>query len=142
MTQSVSHTPEPQDSRCRYWAKVITPEQELPFPSDVHGANDIPGPCLRKGEEIELFEGDFFLDGEENNHRNQRGWTYYCGDVQDGDLGLSDSRYKHPDVKAFLRERGEKELLRGSGDVAAIVRYIHAVRLGYRAWVAARRETS
>jgi hypothetical protein len=43
-------------------------------------------------------------------------------------------------VKAFLREKGEKDLLRGAGDCAAMIRYLHALRLGYRAWRLAQKD--
>ena len=56
--QSASVTSKPQDSRCRYWCKIIRAGAPLPTPSAVTCANDVPGPYLRHGDE-ELFAGDF-----------------------------------------------------------------------------------
>ena len=119
----------PGDSRCRYWAKIVRVGVALPVPSTVDGANDIPGDYLRKGEE-ELFAGDVMIEGEENHHRNNRGWSYcvtWCG--QDGTA----RRIKNPgaEMKAAMKAAGcPVELLSGAGQVAAAVRFAHGLRLG------------
>jgi hypothetical protein len=128
--ESVSYTPAAQDSRCRYWCKVVKSGTTLPLPADVRGANDVPAEYLRQGDEIELFEGDWLLEGEEVSHRRQRGWTYNLGHVEQGAVVWYS--FKHADVKAFLRKLGTiRPILGGSGDVAAMIRCIHAVRMGY-----------
>lgn len=119
----------PWDSRCRYWAKIIRAAVALPFPSAVDGANDLPGAYLRGGED-ELFKGDVMIEGEENHHRNSRGWSYWvtwCG--QDGTA----RRIKNPgaEMKATMKAAGcPVELLAGAGQVAAAVRFAHGLRLG------------
>lgn len=128
--QSVTYIPEPHDSRCRYWAKVLTCEDALPAPADVKGANDIPGEYLRQGEEIELFEGDCILEGEANHHSKPRGWTYSVGVVVNGQLCWPP--FKNPGVKDFLRAKGDKGGLEGAGDVAAMVRYLRARDGGFK----------
>jgi hypothetical protein len=130
---SATYEIKPQDRRCRYWAKYIPSDIALPMPADVSGASDIPTQYLRAGDEIELFPGDFVFEGEANHHRRQCGWSYWIHDCDVNGV-LHSREYKSSRVKDFLRERGEKELLRGSGDCAAMVRYVHAVRLGYCAW--------
>lgn len=125
---SASITIKPQDSRCRYWAKIIRSGTPLPLPSDVDGANDVPGQYLRKGED-ELMEGDFLLEGEEMHHRKARGWTYHLTFVgQDGEaVRVSPSAER----KAAMKAGGlDPELLKGSGDVAAMIRMAHALRAG------------
>ena len=118
----------PADSRCRYWAKIVRAEAALPVPSKVDGANDVPGAYLRHGDD-ELFAGDILIEGEENHHRNNRGWSYWvtwCG--ADGQA----FRIKNPgaELKSKMKAAGcPAELLAGAGQVAAAVRIAHGVRL-------------
>ncbi|MDO8905967.1 hypothetical protein [Hydrogenophaga sp.] len=120
----------PNDSRCRYWAKIVRAEQSLPLPAEVQGANDIPSPYLRRGEE-ELMAGDVLFEGEANHHRRtDRGWTYAVS------LALPDGRFLcltsgFGAQKLLLKEQGmAPEQLKGAGDVAAMVRIAHGMRLG------------
>ena len=119
----------PADRRCRYWAKIVRADATLPKPSETEGANDIVGAYLKNGED-ELFPGDLLFEGEENHHRNNRGWSYwitYCDSE-----GIA-RRIKNPgaDEKAAMKAAGlPAELLAGSGGVAAAVRFAHGVRLG------------
>jgi hypothetical protein len=127
--KSASITLTPADKRCRYWAKIVRAETALPLPSAAEGANDIPAAYARKGAE-ELFPGDILIEGEENHHRNARGWSYwvtYCDSE-----GIA-RRIRNPgaDEKAAMKAAGlPSELLAGSGGVAAAVRFGHGVRLG------------
>jgi hypothetical protein len=125
---SASVTIAPQDSRCRYWAKVIRKEMALPFPSLVAGANDIPGSFARNGDE-ELFSGDVLIEGEEVSHRKARGWVYRVTFV--GADGKSKVVKPSSDIKAAMKAAGlHAALLSGSGDVAACVRIAHGLRAG------------
>lgn len=121
----------PHDSRCRYWAKIFRHAQPLLNPCDVDGANDVPGSYLRRGEE-ELMPGDALLEGEANHRRRtDRGWSYRvtvvtldgrCLQLLSGEFGAA---------KALMKATGLRaDLLRGSGDVAAMVRVVHAIRAG------------
>jgi hypothetical protein len=111
---------------------VLASDTVLPLPADVRGANDIPAEYLRAGDEVELFEGDWLLEGEEVSHRRRRGWVYDLRRVEGGEL-VSYS-FRHSAVKAFLRKLGTiKPILGGVGDVAAMIRCIHATRMGYTA---------
>jgi hypothetical protein len=127
--QSVSYTPKPNDRRCRFWCKVISSDEALPAPGDVDGANGLPSAYMRQGEEIELFEGDAVLKGEANHHSKARGWSYSLGLVKDGKL-IWLEEYKLSCVKKFLREHEDRDGLRGSGDIAAMVRFLRALRSG------------
>lgn len=127
--KSASVKIKPQDSRCRYWAKIIRSGTALPIPSAVNGANDVPVPYLRIGDE-ELFEGDFLIEGEAEHHRKARGWVYNMAfiDPRTGKL-----RYVQAisERKAAAKANGlPAELLAGSGEIAGLIRLAHAVRLG------------
>lgn len=128
--QSHSVQVQPFDSRCRYWAKISRATETLPIPSNVFGANDIPGPYLQHGDE-ELFPGDVLFEGEANHHRRtDRGWTYRITLVlATGQLLELQSGFT--EQKKQLKQQGlSAELLGGSGDIAAMVRIAHGIRLG------------
>lgn len=128
--QSHSVNISPLDSRCRYWAKVLRAGTPLPFPAEVDGASDVPGPYARCGTD-ELLPGDALLEGEANHHkRTDRGWTYWLQVVRpDGHLVSLTSGFGAQ--RAQLKKAGmPPEMLQGSGDVAAMVRIIHGVRAG------------
>jgi hypothetical protein len=113
----------PQDSRCRYWAKVVRASDALPMPADIDGANSVPGAYIRG--DVEIFEGDYVLEGEENHHAKRRGWTYWLRTV-DATGAIASVPF---DTKAAIRASdADRALLLGSGDVAAMVRTIHWLR--------------
>lgn len=127
--RSASVSIAPSDYRCRYWAKVLRAGVALPIPAKVAGASDLPGAYLKNGDE-ELFEGDFLVSGEELHHRKSRGWSYMLKfiDPVTGKLRVVQALAER---KAAAKAGGlPAELLAGSGDVAALVRLAHAVRLG------------
>ncbi len=146
---SCEYTAIPSDSRCKYWCKIVRDGQVLPLPHVVRGANDIPGEYLRKGDDIEIFPGDYILEGEQVHHVKQRGWKYNLGRLAlpvaatetidtEGNTHPGEPakparivwlEYGKP-VKDALRAAGYKTLLGGSGDVAGMVRSIHARREG------------
>lgn len=125
----------PQDSRCKYWAKVIRADQAIPLPEQVSGANDVPGAYIREGDDIELFPGDWLLTGEEVSHNKKRGWCYHLLALGRGEKSdvLNVYAYKFGvDSKPLIRAAGAKDILTGSGDVAAMIREIHARRRGIK----------
>lgn len=126
--KSYSVNMSPVDARCRYWAKIIRCDEALPIPSSVNGANDIPGPYLTGDEE--LLTGDVLFEGEALHHRNRRGWLYVVSIVlENGELLYLSSGFSAQ--KAQLKRQGmAPELLKGSGDIAAMVRIAHGVRNG------------
>lgn len=139
-TKSVSVSIGPVDSRCRYWAKIVRKGELLPMPSNTHGANDIPGPYVRNGED-ELLPGDTLIQGEARHHRKQRGWNYavtYCTEAGEKLHIVNPGA----DVKAALKGAGVRaELLPGSGGIAACVRVRKALQLGMLSILAPFSET-
>jgi len=84
-TPSASIKIKPQDDRCKYWCKIIRYGVALPMPSECTSANQVPGVYHRRGDE-ELFPGDVVIEGEENHHRHNRGWSYSIGTIdKDGE---------------------------------------------------------
>jgi hypothetical protein len=131
---SVSIDIEPDDTRCRYWAKRIDAATVLALPPEVNGAKDIPGAFLSQGED-ELAVGDFLIEGEQVHHRHpERGWTYRIGYMGiDGALQGVTPTKEH---KAALKTAGMPvEYLKGAGELAACVRIIHGLRMGLHAGV-------
>lgn len=122
----------PFDSRCRYWAKVIRANEPLPLPADVRGASDIPARYVQNGEE-ELLPGDILFEGEANHHRRtDRGWSYWLTAVtQEGHLLRFSSGFGKQ--KAELKAQGmARDLLKGSGDIAGMVRIAHGLRASFK----------
>ena len=124
---SLSITIKPQDYRCRHWAKIIRNSAPLPVPSSVTGANDIPGGYAKEGDE-ELFAGDFMIEGEEAHHRKARGWVYHLTFMHNGRKVIV--QYFSARKDAMKAGGLPKDLLAGSGDLAGLVRIMHALRLG------------
>lgn len=127
-----SHSVEiaPLDSRCRYWAKICRAEQALPNPVEALRANDLPWGYLLHGQE-ELMPGDVLFEGEANHHhRTDRGWTYWVAIVlPNGELLRLKSGFSAQ--KQQLKQQGmSTDLLKGSGDIAAMIRIAHGVRMG------------
>jgi len=125
--RSASVNVSPIDSRCSYWAKVVRAGAALPLPQAADRASDIPGGFLR-GDYEELAPGDFLIEGEQNHHRKNRGWTYriaYLG--IDGEVHrVTPTR----EMKAAMKQAGVPvQLLQGSGLLAGCVRLIEALRL-------------
>lgn len=126
--KSLSIKIRPTDKRCKYWAKILRKGAKLPMPSDVSGAQDVPGPYLRLGDE-ELLLGDILIEGEAVHHVRERGWAYWVTTIGgDGELVL----YRpNSDIKAQMKAKGMPvELLPGSGEVAACIRIAHGLQLG------------
>lgn len=117
-----------KDDRCRGWFKIVRKGTQLPLPCNVRGADDIPADYSRPGYD-ELFPGDFMFQGEEMHHRKNRGWVYWITWVD----GAGALHYTKPSmaIKIALKANGlPPALLSGSGDVAALIRIAHGIRLG------------
>ena len=128
--KSHSVTIAPFDDRCRYWAKICRAEQALPHPTNALRADDLPGPYLRRGQD-ELMPGDVLFEGEAIHHRRtDRGWSYWLKMVlPNGELLELKSGFGAQ--KQQLKLQGmQPDLLMGSGDIAAMVRIAHGVRMG------------
>jgi hypothetical protein len=129
--KSVSFSVEPQRRHCRYWAKLFRAGTRLPMPEVVYGAHALPGRYLQRGEE-ELFAGDILFEGEANHPSRDRGWTYWVHYVDDnGRLVSASSGWR--EFKEKLKTASgafDPALLKGSGPLAACVRFAHVQRLG------------
>lgn len=129
--KSVSVEIRPYKRYHKYWAKVVRAGAALPKPDEVIGAASIKMPFLRTGEE-ELFCGDLLFEGEANHSHKQRGWTYWVHYVdEEGELITAKGGWA--DFKANLKAAAgyfDADLLKGSGDLAACVRFAHVQRLG------------
>lgn len=131
MLKTVSFEIRPYHRGHAYWAKLIRAGGNLPLPTLVTGANDIPGQYLRLGEE-ELFPGDILLEGQANHRTKSRGWSYWVHFVDEhGDLIQPHGTWS--EFKRRLKEAAgtyDAELLKGAGDLAACVRWAHIQRAG------------
>lgn len=129
--QSVEYIAEPRDKRCQYWAKVYRATDRLPEPGTTEGGASLPGKFLRKGADVELYEGDAVIEAEANHHRKLRGWIVRCFVVRDGALVRlpTDTSAKTAIKATKLDPEIKRGLLSGSGTVAAAVRALHCVRL-------------
>lgn len=140
----------PRDSRCRYWCKKIHADR-LPLPGQIDGANSLPGEYLKKGD-VEIEPGEFIFEGEEKHHNKQRGWDYWAYTY--GEAGYKSLPFGTATKDAIkllasedlISKERARDLLRGSGDIAAAVRRAHleiikrelGITTTVTAWVEAR----
>lgn len=129
MEISNTFTVKPRDSRCKYWCKKLS-AADLPLPGDVDGSYSLPGAYLKKGD-VEIEPGEYVFEGEEHHHAKPRGWDYWVytyGETGYKNLGFGvatkDAIKLLANHKLITRDRA-RDLLRGSGDVAAAVRRAH-----------------
>lgn len=129
---TVSYVAKPSDYRCRWWSVRIPSDYQIDGLDNK--TNLVPLGFLRPGEDIELDEDEAVLDCEQRHrHKPRLGWVVRIGIVQDGVLV-----WYQPDVgvkmgiKAWASEEQWQILKRGSGDVAACLRLLLAIRMGYR----------
>jgi len=128
--ESFSVSISPVDGRCRYWAKLVRANEHLPMPETVQGASDICGSYLQLGDE-KIMPGDVLFEGEAMHHRRSRGWLYTVSSVTPaGALLVRNSKWS--EFKSAMKTEGgfDPMLLKGSGDLAACVRFAHIARLG------------
>lgn len=124
------------DRRCRGWERVIREAMPLPAPEDVHGAGDLPGCYAPDRGSEELFGLDAVMQGEENHHRRARGWTYWLyvrHPATNAIVPLTPTAARKALIKkAILAGRIDlpPEVLKGSGDIAGMVRLLAAIRAG------------
>lgn len=131
MLKTVSFEIRPYHRGHAYWAKLIRAGGNLPLPGLVTGANDIPGKYLRHGEE-ELFPNDILFEGQANHRTKSRGWRYWVHFVNENGA-LIQPQGTWSEFKSRLKEAAgtyDAELLKGSGDLAACVRWAHIQRAG------------
>jgi hypothetical protein len=133
---TVSYIAKPQDSRCQWWAVRIPADYQIADLTDTHSLR--PLGFLRKGADLELAEGEAVIESEAVHHRRQRGYDVQIGIVSDGKFtwhrpGSSTKAA----IKAWASPEQWQALSKGSGDVAACLRLLLAMRQGFRQPVAA-----
>jgi hypothetical protein len=130
-TPAIKHKFEaaPYEARCPYLARVIRASDALPAPADVDEFGSVGG--RRVDGTVYLAPGDAILEVEAQHPKKFRGWVhvFVWHDPETGKL----LRLWNPGswVKADLKAAGlPAPLLKGSGPNAAMVRLLHALRLG------------
>lgn len=119
----------PYASDSRYWALIVRDGEVMPEPCAVRYSGDIPYKYLLRGED-ELLPGDALFEGELENSRFAR-WTYWLTVITENGEKLYFQSGNLSIQKQQMKDQGmPPELLRGSGDIAALVRILHGVRLG------------
>ncbi len=129
MNTTISYTAAPADSRCAWWSKHIP----AGFAADIDLADKeslASLPFLKKNADLELEEGEAILDSEANHHRKARGYTVQLliargGKLRTvkatGELKIAIKQVATPEQWAVLKQ--------GSGDVAAVLRYLKAITI-------------
>ena len=109
---TVSYIAKPQDSRCSWWSMQLPADLEL-------NGDRIKAPYLRTGADLELAEGDMLIDSEAMHHRKNRGYAVSLGVCLGGAV-----KWLNPtaETKAYIKAHGGQDLMRESGDVAAVIR--------------------
>jgi hypothetical protein len=121
------------DPRCKSWAKIIRSGDQIPLPKDVRGAGNIPGPYLPSGTRVELVPAEYLLTGNQLSHGGR--WIYFATTIdEDGPINIYMGKSKTKELIkrsvscGLMSKEKAKELLPGSGDVAAMIRDIHVLR--------------
>ncbi len=133
---SFSYTLGRLDRRCRGWERVIRESVSLPMPEDVHRAGDLPGAYAPDRGSEELFGLDAVMQGEENHHRKARGWSFWLhvhNPANGGLATMTPSAARKAVIKDAIRAGRidlPREILKGAGDIAALVRMLAAIRAG------------
>jgi hypothetical protein len=112
------------------WAILITSSTGLPLPGVVKIPKDIPGTHLTMFQTYELNPGDYLITAKRKNSRQYWGFEYTLRT-----LPYSKNKcikvYFGIQHKNIIKATGQhRDLLPGSGSLAAIVREIHAIRRG------------
>jgi hypothetical protein len=131
MTFSACVVLRPENDRRRYWAKIIRNGTVLPLPKEVLGGDDLPSAYLREGDEEELFPGDVLFTGEARHLRRSHGYSYKAAIA--GANGNPIWLDHDANIKGRLKQQGlARDLLPGPGDLAGLVRAVHAIRAGLK----------
>lgn len=112
---TITHIAKSQDSRCAWWQAII------PDSLNVINLDDekVKLNYLRRGADLELEPGTLLIDSEAMHHRKSRGYAVNIGMAFDDRVHWFSPTLKH---KLYIKEKGKKELMKGSGDVAAVWR--------------------
>jgi hypothetical protein len=106
-----------------------TSKEKLPLPCEIQNGGSLPGRYVREGDE-ELFPGDVLFEREFWGRR----WpvAQYRAAIAGVD-GEPIQLVYDSEVKARLKKQGLAiELLSGAGELAGLVRVLHAIAAGLR----------
>lgn len=111
---TITYVAGPVDPRCAWWCfklKDLTVDhlENKPLERDF----------LKRGADLELEHGEMLIDSEANHHRHNRGYFVQLG------VAVIDRVYwivPSMAIKQHIKVSGGKHLMKGSGDVVAVLR--------------------
>lgn len=107
----ITYIARPQDYRCKWWSVIL--------PQKLDPEKHIGVTYLKRGQDLELALGTMILDSESIRHRQNRGYSVTLGVVfPDGVRWIKPSLAR----KQYIKRNGGGDLMRGSGDIAGVVR--------------------
>lgn len=112
--ETVTYIAKPVDNQCRWWSAILP---DLDASSLEKDSLDLT--YLRRGADLELTYGQMIIDSEANHHSKSRGYTVCLG------IALADKIVwiaPTMGIKMHIKANGGKNLMKGSGDVNAVVR--------------------
>jgi hypothetical protein len=111
----VTHIARPYDSKCKWW------QAEIPQNLSVANLEDerLVLKYYKSGQDLELPVGKLLIDSEQNHHRRNRGFSVQIGLVTENGL---DWLMPSLEIKKFIKSKGHIDLMKGSGEVAAVFR--------------------
>lgn len=113
--QKFTHQPYPYDSRCCWFQAVIPEDLNVDHLDKIN----IKFSYFKKGEDIELEVGTLLINSEARHHRTFRGHAVKIGLVTEEEiLWIFPGKLE----KKFIKDKGFKELMLGSGDLTAVLR--------------------
>jgi hypothetical protein len=113
------------------WAFIIPKGTELPLPSKVEwptSITNIQGMKLERGRTYQLVNGDYFITATNKNKRANWNYVYSLYAIHPVEDKLVRVPYGALHKTIIKHAEGTKDIMPGSGPLAAIVREIHAIR--------------
>lgn len=116
--ETVSYIAGPQDDRCAWWSA------RLPELTVEHLEERISLKYFKSGSDHELAFGEMIIDSEAKHHRKSRGYDVVLGVVVCEQEGLKKVTWIEPTmaIKQHIKMNGGKHLMKGTGEVAAVIR--------------------
>lgn len=111
---TITHIAQPSDSRCQWWQGEFLNDLDVK-----HLEEKSPIKMFKRGADLELTPGTMLIDSEALHHRHNRGFAVNFGLVTNDRVKWVVPNMK---MKMLIKEKGHKDLMKGSGDVAACVR--------------------
>ena len=112
------------------WSLIVHGGSQLPLPSEVKWNTDIPGTLMLLGQSYEIVTGDHLITATMKNKYQNWSYVYSLYAVHPGDDKLVRVPYGALHRTIIKHAEGTKDIMPGTGTLAAIVREIHAIRRG------------